>query len=76
MSYYVTDRRTGEMTELLEPLRREPRGKVKRLPSVHVSPRQAVYRSGRANRHPVPLNDLLSGLAACVLAFAVLTALA
>lgn len=76
MPFLYTDKATGEMRPLLEPLRHKPRGKVKRLPSVHIPPRQTVYRSRRAYRRPVPLNDLLGGLAACVLAFAVLTALA
>lgn len=76
MPFLYTDEATGEMRALLEPLRHKPRGKVKRLPSVHIPPRQTVYRSRRAYRRPVPLNDLLSGLAACVLAFAVLAALA
>lgn len=75
MTYYTTDKATGEMTPLLEPLRHKPRGKVHRLPSPHIRTRQTTYYPRRRYRRPVPMNDLLSGLAACVVALAVLTAL-
>lgn len=76
MTLYRTDKRTGEMTELLAPLHRKPRGKVKRLPSRHVRSHQTTYRPRGYYRRPRPLNDALGGLAACILALAVLSALA
>lgn len=76
MTYYTTDKRTGETTELLEPLRHKTRGKVKRLPSPHVPVRQTSYNTVRRRPRSLPVNDLLGGLAACVVALAVLAALA
>lgn len=65
MTYYSTNRRTGEMTPLLEPLRHKPKGKVQHLPSPRLRAHQTTYRPRNYYRRLLPLNDLLLGLGAC-----------
>lgn len=73
MTLYWTDKSTGEMHDLLEPLRHKPKGKVKRLPSPRIvatrSPRYVQYS---ARRRPRPLDDLALSLACVLLASAIL----
>lgn len=76
MTYYVTDTTTGEMTELLDPLRHKPRGKVRRMPQTRHKAHQTTYHPRRQYKRVNPFNDLLSGLAALLIAFAVLAATA
>ena len=66
----------GVQTEVLDGLKRKPRGKVNRLPSPHIPARHASYKPIRRRPRPRPVNDLLSGFAACIVALAVLAALA
>lgn len=76
MTLYYTDKSTGEMHDLLEPLRHKPKGKVKRLPSPRIvatrSPRYVQYST---RRRPRPLNDLAFALGCSVLTLAILTGL-
>lgn len=69
MSLYWTDKTTGEMIPILEPLRHKPRGKVKRLPSPRYMreynpPRSRVTYHRGSN----PLEHLLVGVAGLVAA--------
>lgn len=66
----------GVQTEILSGLKRKPRGKVKRLPSHHLPAYPSTYYPRRPYRRPKPLNDLLTGTAAVLIATAVLGALA
>lgn len=75
MTLYYTDKRTGEMTAILEPLRHKPRGKVKRLPSPRIAHQTTYHPPRRYNyRRPQPVGDLVLGLGATLLAAAVLFA--
>lgn len=76
MTYYHTDKSTGEMIPVLAGLKQRPTYKVHRLRSPHIPARMTTNRAPyNRRRRPSPLNDCLSGLAAVVTAFAVLTAL-
>lgn len=76
MTLYITDTSTGEMTPLdLSPLRTPPKGTVRRLPNPRPVRTTARRRQYRRRKPVVPLNDFLAGLAALVVAFAILLAL-
>lgn len=68
MTFYLTDRSTGEMKPVLEGLKTPPRYKVERMPS----PRRSYYVR---RRHEVDaLNDTLLGLSVLVAVLALLVA--
>lgn len=75
MTYYYTDKSTGEMTPVLAGLHRKPTGKVRRLPPTHYPPRRSTFSTPRSSyRRPQPLGDLAIGIGCTLLACAILIA--
>ena len=76
MTLYWTDKTTGEMVPILEPLRHKPRGKVRRLPSTRITNTYSrSYRRASRRVSPEPIADAIQSLAMVLIALAILLAL-